>query len=149
MRKPYTWRARLVRIFALDRNKLRRWSDRIEAWLLVGLMITFVPLASVAATSAARWIHADGVLHTGAVPAVSGTKAGTSVQIWIDAAGGSATAADIEPAIGSRRAGHGGGALAVALGMLLGWCGLRWLLDRRRLAAWGESWSLAGPTWTR
>jgi hypothetical protein len=91
-----------------------------------------------------------GVLHTGAVPAVPGTKAGTSVQIWIDAAGKAQQPPLTSSQLSARVAlATAAAPLAVALGMLLGWCGLRWLLDRRRLAAWGESWSLAGPSWTR
>jgi hypothetical protein len=193
MRKP-TRRARLVHKFALDRNELRRRSDRIEAWFLLALVITFVPLASVAAISAVRWMHADGVRQhgaeprvtqvaavlvrdapagyktppgsillwvparwttggmrrTGAIPAAFGTQAGTSVRIWIDAAG----KVQQPPLTSSQRSARvvlaGVAApLAVALGMLLAWCGLRWLLDRRRLAAWGESWSMVGPSWTR
>jgi hypothetical protein len=194
MRKSDTWRARLVHIFALDRNELRRRSDRIEAWFVLGLMITFVPLAAVAAIGAARAVQADGtrelgtdlrltqatavlvrdappvntiapvsillqvparwttggVLHTGAVPAVPGTQAGTSIRIWIDAAGkvqrppltsGQLSARVVLAAVGAP--------LAVAIGMLLAWGVLRWLLDRRRLAAWGQSWSMVGPSWTR
>jgi hypothetical protein len=191
MPKPYTWRARLVRTFALDRNELRRRSDRIEAWFLLALTITFVPLAAVAAISAARWVRADGARelgggvgltqvtavlardapaedaispvtilqlvparwtaggarHAGAVPAVPGTPAGTPVRIWINAAGkvrqppltSSQLSARVVLAVV-------GAPLAVALGMLLAWCGLRWLLDRRRLAAWGQSWSMVGPS---
>lgn len=194
MRKPDTQRARLVRILALDRNELRRRSDRIEAWFLLALMITFVPLAAVAVISAVRWVHADGireldgelrltqvtavlvqgssaegrtppgsillwvparwtaggVRHTGAIPAVPGTQIGTSDRIWIDAAGkvqrppltsSQLLARVVLAAVGAP--------LAVALGMLLAWCGLQWLLDRRRLAAWDESWSMVGPSWTR
>jgi len=194
MRKPYTWRARLAHIFALDRNELRRWSDRIEAWFLLGLMITFVPLAAVAAISAAHWAQADGarelgaklrltqvtavlardapavntispvsilllvparwtvggVRHAGAVPAVPGTRAGTSVRVWVDAAGNVRQPPLTSSQLSLRVVLAGVGApLAVALGMLLAWSGLRWLLDRRRLAAWGESWSMTGPSWTR
>jgi hypothetical protein len=194
MRKPYTRRARLVRIFALDRNELRRRSDRIAAWFLLGLMITFVPLATVAAITAARWVQADGtrqlgpelrltqvtavlvrdapaadtialvsnfwwvparwmaggMSHTGAVPAAPGTQAGTSVRIWIDAAGKvqqpPLTSSQLSARVVLTAAAT---PLAVALCMLLAWCGLRCLLDRRRLASWGESWSMVGPSWTR
>jgi hypothetical protein len=194
MRKPYTWRARLVRIFALDRNQLRRRSDRIEAWFLLGLVITFVPLAPVAAISTARWAQADGtrelaakmrltpvtavlargvpavntiapvsillmaparwtadgVRHTGAVPAVPGTKAGTSVGIWIDVAGKVQQPPLTSSQLSARVVLAAVGApLAIALGMLFAWSGLRWLLNRHRLAAWGQSWSMTGPSWTR
>jgi hypothetical protein len=194
MRRPDTRRARLVHIFALDRNELRRRSDRIEAWFLLGLMITFVPLAAVAAIGAARCVHADGtrelgpqlgltqvtavlvqgapaddaiapvpisqlvparwatggVRHTGVVPAVPGTRAGTPIRIWIDAAGMAQ-----QPPLTSRQLSARVvlaavvAPPAVAVGMLLAWSGLRWVLDWRRLAAWGQSWSMVGPSWTR
>jgi len=194
MRKSYTWRARLVHLLALDRNQLRRWSDRIEAWFLLGLMITFVPLAAVAAISAAHWVQADGarelgaklrltqvtavlardapavssiapvsilllvparwtvggVPHAGAVPAVPGTRAGTSVRIWIDTAGKVQQPPLTSSQLSVRVVLAAVGApLALAFGMLLAWSGMRWLLDRRRLAAWGQSWSMVGPSWMR
>ena len=193
MRKP-AMRAWLVHRLALDRNQLRRRSDRIEAWFLLGLMITFVPLAAVAAISAAHWVQADGTRelgaklrltqatavlaqdapavntiapvsilllvparwtaggtrHTGAVPAAPGTKAGTSVRIWINAAGKPQQPPLTSSQLSARVVlATVAAPLAVALGMLLAWCGLRWLLDRRRLAAWGQSWSMVGPSWTR
>jgi len=194
MLEPVTRRARLVRIFAFDRNELRRWSDRIEAWFLLGLVITFVPLAAVAAISAARWVHADGareldgetrltqvtavlardapavemptpesvlvwvearwtaggVRHAGDIPAVPGTRAGTSVRIWIDAAGKfeqlPLTSSELSARVVLAAV---AGPVAVAVGMVLAWGVLRWLLDRHRLAAWGEFLSMVGPTWTR
>jgi len=194
MRKPHAKRAWLVHTFALDRNELRRRSDRIEAWFLLGLMITFIPLAVVAAITAARWVQADGtceiaaklrltqvtatlvrdvpavntiasvsillpeparwtvrgVRHTGAVPVAPGTKAGTTVQIWVDAAGKVQQPPLTSSQLSARVVLAGVGApIAVALGMLLAWSGLRWLLDRHRLAAWGQSWSMVGPSWTR
>ncbi len=194
MRKPYTRRAGLVHVFALDRNELRRWSDRIEAWFLLALIIAFVPLAAIAAVSAVRWVHADGtreldadlrlsrvsavlerdaaaeqtpstvsvlllvparwmadgVPHTGDIPAIPGTPAGTSVPIWVNAAGNVVQ----QPLTSSQLSAHvilaaTVAPLAVAVGMLLAWCGLRWVLDRRRLAAWDKSWSMVGPSWTR
>jgi hypothetical protein len=155
-------------------------------------MITFVPLAAVAAINAARWVHADGIRqlagesrltqvtavlvrgtpvddtfrstfrwvparwtagglqHTGAVPAVPGTLAGTSVAIWLDAAGKVQPPQLTYSQLSARMVLAAAAApLVVALGKLLMWRGLRFLLDRRRLAAWGESWSTVGPSWTR
>jgi hypothetical protein len=194
MRKPVTRRARLVRKFALDRNELRRRSDRVEAWFLLALMITFVPLAVVAAISAARWVRIDGadhlagglrlgqatavleraapaeatipfgsmlvsvparwtiggVRHTGDIPASPGTPARASIRISVDAAGKVAQPPLTSSELSAREVLAAGAApLAVAFGMLLAWCGLRWLLDRRRLAAWDESWSIVGPSWMR
>jgi hypothetical protein len=60
MRMPDITRVRLARLLALDRNELRRASDRIEAWIRLVLVIAFVPLALVAALAAARWMHDAG-----------------------------------------------------------------------------------------
>lgn len=65
MRKLDTARAWLVHLFALDRNELRRRSDLIEAWFLLALVVAFVPLAAVAAITAASWVHADGTRALG------------------------------------------------------------------------------------
>jgi len=191
MPKLNTMRACLIHRFALDRNELRRRSDRIEAWFLLALAITFVPLAAAAAVSAARWVHAEGtrqiragprltqvtavlmrnappatfgsfllwvparwtaggVRETGAVPAAPGTQAGTSVEVWLDGAG-KVQQPPLTPNQLSARVMVAAVMTPplVAGGMLLAWRGLRWLLDRRRLAAWGESWSMIGPSWTR
>jgi len=97
----------------------------------------------------AQW-KVGGRLHTGSVPAAAGMRAGTSVGIWLDAAGkvqqppltaAQLSARTVLAAVSAP--------LAVALAMLVAWSGLRWLLDRRRLAAWDESWSIVGPSWTR
>jgi hypothetical protein len=50
----------LMRRLALDRNELRRPSDRIESWCALALMIGFVPLAVLSATWAASSAHAAG-----------------------------------------------------------------------------------------
>jgi hypothetical protein len=50
-----------MRRLALDRNELRRTSDRIEAWCALALIIAFVPLAVLSATYAVSWVHAGAV----------------------------------------------------------------------------------------
>ncbi len=57
MRPGDARRAKLMRQFALDRNELRRTSDRIEAWCALALIIAFVPLAVLAAACAVHWVH--------------------------------------------------------------------------------------------
>jgi hypothetical protein len=49
--------ARLARIFGLDRNPLRRTSDRVEAWLRVGLVALFVTIGPTAAIAAGHWTY--------------------------------------------------------------------------------------------
>jgi hypothetical protein len=48
---------RLARIFGLDRNPLRRASDRVEAWIRVGLVALFVTLGPLAAVAAGHWAY--------------------------------------------------------------------------------------------
>ncbi len=53
--------ARLSRRLGLDRNPLRRPTDRVETWILAGLLAAFLIGAPVAATAAAAAEHAAGV----------------------------------------------------------------------------------------
>jgi hypothetical protein len=57
MTRAGTW---LVRRFALDRNPLRRRSDRIEAWILLAMTLAFLPLAAATALGASRWVQHSG-----------------------------------------------------------------------------------------
>jgi hypothetical protein len=57
MRSAHARHATLVRQFALDRNELRRTSDRIESWCALALIIAFVPLAVLSAACAVHWVH--------------------------------------------------------------------------------------------
>lgn len=185
---------RLACLLALDRNELRRPTDRFESWFRLALIAAFVPLAVVAASSAAHLVHAagaravraghgnrqvtavlvsgapaagsspagsawaraparwtaNGVTHTGDVPADPGSRAGTTVAIWIDAAGQvqppplTATQVTARMVLAAVAAPP-----AVALALWLIWRGLRWRLDRHRLARWGRAWSVVEPLWTR
>jgi hypothetical protein len=192
MRPAGTRRAQLIRRMALDRNELRRTSDRIEAWCALALIVAFVPLAVLSATCAASWVHASaakeqreplrqvtatlvqsapagnqdvagsavlwtearwsaaGTIHVGDVPVIAGTRAGTDVRIWVDAAGrvqqppptATEVAADVVLATVAAP-------LGVALGLWLVWSAVKCLLDRRRLASWTQEWSSRGPSWMR
>lgn len=61
MRSASARRARLRHQLGLDRNPLRRRSDRIEAIFLLIAIVVFVPLATVATILVASWTHAAGV----------------------------------------------------------------------------------------
>jgi len=56
-RRLGTW---LIRRFALDRNPLRRRSDRIEAWLLLAMTVASVPLTILTAIGASHWAEQYG-----------------------------------------------------------------------------------------
>lgn len=57
MRSATTRRAQLRGRLGLGRNPLCRVSDRVEGIVLLLLIAAFVPLAAVAATGAANWVH--------------------------------------------------------------------------------------------
>lgn len=65
MRRPGKWRAcwlaRLLRGLRLDRNPLRRASDRAETAITAGLLAAFLALAPVTAVTAGHWFHAAGL----------------------------------------------------------------------------------------
>ena len=102
------------------------------------------------ATARARWTAPDGAARTGWVPAPAGAPAGTSVRVWVDAAGRPA-----EPPLRHSQV-EGQAVMAAvaaifAVALLLGgagWCA-RNVADRRRLAAWDAQWRAAGPKWSR
>jgi hypothetical protein len=52
-----TW---LARRFALDRNQLRRKSDRIEAWILRTMAVAFLPLTILTAVGVSHWAEHSG-----------------------------------------------------------------------------------------
>ena len=58
---------RLARALGLDRNPLRRATDRAEAWIRVGLLAVFLIAGPIAALGAGHWAY-----HTGT----------TAVRLW-------------------------------------------------------------------
>jgi hypothetical protein len=97
----------------------------------------------------ARWT-ADGRWRTGDVPAAAGTRAGSTVPVWLDGAGNVRLPA-LTPAQTGRPV------IAVASLALLGLAVLlvsaallgRRVLYRRRLAAWETAWREVGPRWSQ
>jgi hypothetical protein len=105
--------------------------------------------ASPQALAPARWTAPDGTRRTGEIPAPQGTKAGSTVLVWADGSG-RLTAAPLkhdvlaeEIAIAASLTTVAVAAVLVAIGLLA-----RWVLDRRRLAAWDARWKATGPQWT-
>lgn len=98
----------------------------------------------------ARWTAPDGRAQTGQIPVSGHLAAGRTVRLWVDAAGSPTApplrhhgvAADKVAAAVTATA-----ALGTAL-LCLAWAG-RWMLNRRRLAAWEAAWAAVGPQWTR
>src|SRR5271169_5986853 len=52
---------RLARALGLDRNPLRRVTDRAEAWIRVGLLAVFLITGPMAALGAGHWAYHAGI----------------------------------------------------------------------------------------
>ncbi len=98
----------------------------------------------------AAWTSVTGAKRTGQILAESGTPKGTSVTIWTDTAGNLAS----PPLQPSQVTGQGDvaafGAIA-GIGVLY-LCGtgvVRYVLYRRRMAAWDADWAVTAKTWNR
>ncbi|MGA5300006.1 hypothetical protein ACPCHT_08765 [Nucisporomicrobium flavum] len=98
---------------------------------------------------AVRWTGPDGAVRSGTGEVAPGTRAGSTVTVWIDEQGSEVPRPRWRnPGIDATVA----GTLAVtALAAFLG--GVRrivvWGLDRRRLRSWETEWLVVGPRWSR
>lgn len=95
----------------------------------------------------ARWT-ADGATHVGNVPAVSDTRAGSIVTVWLDQAGQVR-----QPLTQGAARGRDVAAVALAVGVLallltFGALVSRRVLDTSRLSGWETGWLSVGPQWT-
>ena len=186
-----TWLGRLLRGRRLDRNPLRRGSDRAETAVLGVLLAAFLAGAPFAAHAAGSWTYAtsareaqaqqaalrqvpatllqaatlwgpgqygaeasarwrapDGQLRTGDVFAPNGTPAGSTVMVWVNQAG-QLTDSPLRHDQVAGRAVMAQVLVVAALAVVLivaSWAA-RWVLDRRRLAAWDAEWLATGPRW--
>jgi hypothetical protein len=98
----------------------------------------------------ATWTSVTGVRHTGEVMAQAGSKKGSTVTIWADAAGNVVNpplqAAQVagQGQLGAVGAIAGIGALYLCEAVVV-----RRVLNRRRLAAWDADWLVTAPAWNR
>jgi hypothetical protein len=99
---------------------------------------------------AARWKAPDGTPRTGEVYAPAGAAAGSTVTVWINGSG-RPTASPLQRGDVIEATALAASLAAVAVAAVLALLGLlaRWVLDRRRLAAWETRWAVTGPQWTR
>jgi hypothetical protein len=96
----------------------------------------------------ARWTE-NGQVQAGRIPATSGSRAGSTVAVWLDRSGH----VQIPPLTSAQardRVITAAAAALAALAVLLAGLGLagRCVLNRRRLAAWEAAWRRTGPRWT-
>jgi uncharacterized membrane protein YhaH (DUF805 family) len=95
----------------------------------------------------ARWT-ADGVTHVSEVPAISDSRAGSKVIVWLDQAGQVR-----QPLTAAAASGRTETAMAMSVATLMVLlAGLaviaRRVLDARRLSGWEAGWLAVGPQWT-
>ena len=152
---------RLARALGLDRNPLRRATDRAEAWIRVGLLGIFLIAGPMAALGAGHWAYHAGITAAG-VPAAPThrvkpaalyqaptitdlPRVGQEGRAWAgtgwEDTGPSARTGEVLAAVMT---------LAVMALALLAVLRLALaFLSRRRLAAWETAWSRVGPQWSK
>jgi hypothetical protein len=97
----------------------------------------------------ATWTAPDGTRRAGPAAAPPGTPAGRTETLWVDASG-RPTGMPLQPV---QVIGHAIGvaaitATAAVFALLCLGALARWVLYRRRLAAWDAEWQAVGPSWT-
>jgi hypothetical protein len=98
----------------------------------------------------ARWIVPSGSVRTGYIEAPSGSRAGSTMQVWLDPAG--IVTAPPVPASQIRDWVFLMAVLApivLALMLLALMALFARILERRRLATWEQAWSAVEPQWSR
>lgn len=97
----------------------------------------------------ARWTAPDGKAVTGEISVQPDTVAGATVRLWTTS-DGQVTGPPLQDAQVMGQAEFDAALSVVVLAALLAITGLlaRWVLERRRLAAWDAEWRATGPRWT-
>jgi hypothetical protein len=161
---------RAGRRLGLDRNPLRRSSDRIEAGLLCGMIVAFGILAPLTAVKASHWVTAAGTREVRTEQTSQWAAAQTSgtatrlppykaAGVVSTAEGDLATATvstgkNVTPAVTMAQVRSRAevtlvfAPIVLAGVMALVFWVIRQLMDRRRMARWGRAWSVTGPQWS-
>jgi hypothetical protein len=196
LRRQGRWHRRVLRGLRLDRNPLRRATDRVETCLLAGLFVAAAAAAPFAAQAAshaayanglraeqaqvasrhqvravltqpaagaingytltslvpvqATWTSVTGIRQSGQVLAPADSPKGTSVAVWTDAAG-DLTSPPLRPSqvSGQSQLAAIGAVAAVVVLWLCATAVARYLLNRRRMAAWDADWIVTSRAWSR
>ncbi|WP_248959899.1 Rv1733c family protein [Sphaerisporangium perillae] len=97
-----------------------------------------------------RWYTPEGLMRTEVTSVPAQAKAGSALELWIDASGRPTTAPRTHPQTVADTAVAGFGVMAGAAGVLfLNLVLIRWMLDRRRYAEWDREWIGAHDRWRR
>jgi hypothetical protein len=150
---------RLVRALGLDRNPLRRATDRAEAWIRVGLLAGFLIAGPMAALGVGHWAYHAGITAA-RVPAARANHVKPAVFQRVPTIAGLPGVSQQGRAGGGRegagpdaRTGAVLTAVMTLAAMTLALMGALRLtlafLTRRRLAAWETDWSRVGPQWSK
>jgi hypothetical protein len=149
-----------LRRWWLDRNPLRRSSDRAETAVAGLLLAVFLAAAPFVVQATVNWVHATAVsqqARPAAAPAqlvfvAPGGAMAATVPVGDQRAGGAgrqAGAVGQNPQASGSAGVFAGLALAGLAGLLVAaWWLVRRALDRRRLAAWAAEWLLTEPGWS-
>jgi hypothetical protein len=133
---------------AAGQRAARSWRQ-VPAVLLRGAPLPDVGGGFGTSWVRARWTAPDGHMRTGRIPVSTSLAAGSTVQLWVDAAG---SPTGPPPRYAAPVASEALVAVlaTAALGVVLWWLAGagRWVLDRRRLAGWEAAWAAVGPQWT-
>jgi hypothetical protein len=98
----------------------------------------------------ARWTAPDGAVRTGEITVPAASVRGEAVAIWTDPAG-DLTSTPLTPAQVADQ-GTFGTATGVVLTLVTVFVAAgitRFLVNRRRMAAWAADWAVTAPVWTR
>ena len=150
---------RLARAFGLDRNPLRRATDRAEAWIRAGLLAVFLIAGPMAALGAGHWAYHAGITaaRVPAAPAhrvkpAAFQQAPTITDLPRVGQGGRA-GVRVEGTAPSAHTGEVMAAVMTLAAMALALLAVLRLalafLSRRRLTAWETAWSRVGPQWSK
>jgi hypothetical protein len=150
---------RLARALGLDRNPLRRASDRAEAWIRVGLLGIFLIAGPMAALSAGHGAYHAGitVAREPAAPAhriePAALRQPPAIADPLRVGRGARAGARGKDPRPSARTGEVLTAVMTLAAMALALLAVLRLalafLGSRRLAAWETAWSRVGPQWSK
>lgn len=126
-----------------------------QSWRQVpAVLLTDAPASGYAAAAAvapARWTAPGGRFHTGTISVPPGTRAGSTVTVWVDGSGDVTSAPPLRLSQVRTQAVLAAVLAALIYGQLLLGTGAaaHWWLERRRRAAWATEWQVTEPQWTK